>query len=136
MTDIETVLGQVVPAVGAAVAVYGADVLRRAEDEAAGETVRLGRRLLGRILDRTVRRAPIEEAVTDLAESPDEDALAVLRAQLRKALKDDSSLLAEVAALLPPVPDVRAEGRRGIAVGGDVNGILSTGDGATIVQGR
>ncbi|WP_077796888.1 hypothetical protein [Streptomyces sp. JHA26] len=136
MTDIESVLGQVVPAVGAAVAVYGADVLRRAEDEAAGETVRLGRRLLGRILDRTARRAPIEEAVTDLAESPDEDALAVLRAQLRKALKDDSSLLAEVAALLPPAPDVRAGGRRGIAVGGDVNGILSTGDGATIVQGR
>ena len=136
MTDIESVLGQVVPAVGAAVAVYGADVLRRAEDQAAGETVRLGRRLLDRILDRTAGRAPIEEAVTDLAESPDDDALAVLRAQLRKALKSDSSLLAEVAALLPQVPDVRAEGERGVAVGGDVTGIVSTGDGATIVQGR
>ncbi|MFC4497639.1 hypothetical protein ACFPA8_26265 [Streptomyces ovatisporus] len=137
MSDINSLLSHAVPAVGAAVSAYGAGVLTRAEDEAAMATVRLGQRLLDRILRRTPDPAPIEAAVTDLAETgEDSDALAALRFQIRKALLADPSLMAEVAALLPERPEARAEGERSVAVAGDMAGIVSTGDGATNVQPR
>lgn len=90
------------PAVGAAVGAYGVSVLSRAEDQAADATVRLGQRLLDRILRRTPDRAPIEAAVTDLAATAgDPDALAALRLRLRGLLEENPSLAAELAALLP-----------------------------------
>ena len=137
MLGVDVVIGQVVPAVGAAIGAYGVGVLSRAEDEAADATVRLGQRLLRLILRRSGRRASIESAVTDLAAaSEDPDALAALRLQLRMALAEDGSLLAELAALLPERPAARADGPRGVGIAGQVTGIVSTGDGATNIQLR
>ncbi|MFE0374274.1 hypothetical protein ACFW1M_01570 [Streptomyces inhibens] len=140
MSDINSLVGQIVPAVGAAVGAYGVNVLSRAEDQAADATVRLGQRLLDRILRRTPDRAPIEAAVTDLATTDgDPDALAALRLQIRGALAADPSLvteLAELAALLPEQPAAQADGTRGVAVTGNVPGIVSTGDAAINIQRR
>ncbi|QHC27462.1 hypothetical protein GR130_38870 [Streptomyces sp. GS7] len=135
--DINSLLGQVVPAVGAAVGAYGVAVLNRAEGQAADATVQLGQRLLDRILHRTPDRTPIEAAVTDLAEAADDpDALAALRFQIKRVLAADPSLATELAKLLPEEPTVRGGGPRSVEVGGDVSGIVSTGDGAWNVQGR
>ncbi|MFI0716335.1 hypothetical protein ACH4SK_38210 [Streptomyces inhibens] len=137
MSDINSLVGQIVPAVGAAVGAYGVNVLSRAEDQAADATVRLGQRLLDRILRRTPDRAPIEAAVTDLATTDgDPDALAALRLQIRGALAADPSLVTELAALLPEQPAAQADGTRGVAVTGNVPGIVSTGDAAINIQRR
>lgn len=137
VSDINSLLGHAMPAVGAAVGAYGVAVLNQAETEAAQATVRLGHRLLDRVLRRTPDRAPIEAAVGELAAAAeDEDALAALRFQIRKALLADASLVAEWAAMLPVQPQPRAEGARSVAVAGDMTGIVSTGDGATNVQHR
>lgn len=136
VSDINSLLGHAMPAVGAAVGAYGVAVLSQAEAEAAQATVQLGQRLLHRILRRTPDPAPIEAAVTDLAATADEDALAALRFQIRQVLLADPSLVAEWAALLPEQPTVRADGARGVAVAGDQSGIVSTGDGAMNVQHR
>jgi hypothetical protein len=135
--DIEPLLSHAMPAVGAAVGAYGVAVVQQAETEAAQATVRLGQRLLDRVLRRAPDRAPIEAAVEDLAAAEgDPDALAALRFQIRRALLADESLAAEWAAMLPERPSVRADGAGGVAVAGDVTGIVSTGDGATNVMRR
>ncbi|MFJ3903856.1 hypothetical protein [Streptomyces sp. NPDC090025] len=136
MSEIEILLGQTVPAISAAVSAYGAAVLTRAEDEAAGATVRLGQRLLERLRRSGPDRPALEAAVTDLAEAgDDEDAVAALRLRIRRALRDSPELRAELAALLP-APGAEAAGARTVTVGGDVTGIVSTGDGATNIVGR
>jgi hypothetical protein len=137
MPESDVLLGQIVPAVGAAVGAYGVGVLTRTEDGAAEATVRLGQRLLALILHRTADPVPVRAAVTDLAQAEDDpDALASLRLQIKKALAGDPQLAAELAALLPERPAAQASGARGIAIGGDNSGILSTGDGATNIQHR
>lgn len=134
MADIDTLLGQVVPAVEAAVGAYGVGVLTRAEDEAAGETVRLGQRLLARILHRGANTASVEAAVIDLAGTDeDPDALAALRLQIKKALRGDPQFAAELSAILPERPAAQATGTRSVAVGGNNEGNISTGDGAMMI---
>lgn len=136
MPEMEALLGQVVPAVGAAVSAYGVAVLTRAEDEAAGATVRLGQRLLDRLRGRSPEPEAIDAAVTDLAETDgDPDAVAALRLRIRQALTASPELLAELAELLPRTP-VEAGGAGGVAVGGSVTGIVSTGPDATNIVSR
>ncbi|RXS81145.1 hypothetical protein EST92_16430 [Streptomyces sp. TM32] len=123
------------PAVEAAAGAYGVGVLTRAEDEAAEATVRLGQRLLARILHRGPDSASVEATVTSLADAgADQDILALRRAELRialrDALRDSPSLADELSALLPERPTVQASGERSVAVGGNNSGVISTGDGA------
>ncbi|MFE4016819.1 hypothetical protein ACFXPZ_05185 [Streptomyces sp. NPDC059101] len=135
MSNVEVMLGQIVPAAGAAVAVYGAAVLQRVEDEAAGATVRLGQRLLARIRGGAADPTAIDGAVTDLAADPDDpDALAALRLQIRRALAADPALVDEIAALLPVSGPAQSSGAGSVAVSGNVSGIVSTGDGAMNIQ--
>jgi hypothetical protein len=133
MVDIEALATEIGPAVMAAINAYGTAVLTKAEDAAAGETVRLGQRLLAKLLGRAKSRAGIEGAVTDVADAVDDpDFQAGLRAQIKKALREDSELAAELVDMLPESARqaVTASGERAIAVGGDSSGINSTGDGA------
>ncbi|MDQ0780112.1 hypothetical protein QF026_008578 [Streptomyces aurantiacus] len=137
MSNIEVMLGQIVPAAGAAVAVYGAAVLRRAEDEAAGATVRLGQQLLARIRGGAADPTAIDGAVTDLAADPDDPAaLAALRLQIRRALAADPALVDEIVALLPAPGPAQSSGAGSVAVSGNVSGIVSIGDGAMNIQRR
>ncbi|MFF0388290.1 hypothetical protein ACFYS8_06275 [Kitasatospora sp. NPDC004615] len=136
MPDVDVIVGQVVPAIGAAVGAYGVEVLRRTQDAAAGATVGLGQRLLARLLHRAPVPAPLEAAVEDLAEDRlNPDALAALRLQVRRLLLADPELAAQVAAMLPPVPaasPVQADGERSVAVGTNHGGRITTGDNSPI----
>jgi hypothetical protein len=99
----------------------------------------LGQRLLAKLLGRAKSRAGIEGAVTDVADAAaDPDFQAGLRAQIKKALREDSELAAELVDMLPESARqaVTASGERAIAVGGDSSGINSTGDGARTIQRR
>lgn len=93
-----------------------------------------------------------KEAMDDMQKAPqDQDAQAVLRVQLKKALAEDADFLAQIAKLLEEAqaeaqaagvqvtvrgsgaaavgPGAVAAGTRGVAVGGDVKGSISTGSG-------
>ncbi|MFE2431671.1 hypothetical protein ACFXJ5_33690 [Streptomyces sp. NPDC059373] len=132
MLEIDALLGQAMPAVSAAVGAYGVGVLTKAESEAADTTVRLGQRVLARILRRSAQPAAIEAAVTDLAQAvEDPDALAALRLQIKKVLAGYPELAAELSALLPTGPTVHASGARSVAIDGDNSGIVATGDTST-----
>jgi hypothetical protein len=130
----------VVLAVKAAIGAYGTSVLTRAEDGAADGTVALGRSLIQKIFHRAGNTAQFRDAVADVAAWPDdEDALAALRLQLKKALAADPKLPGEVvgmvqAAGMTEMTVVSSGDRANIAQ--NVSGIQSSGDNATIIQHR
>lgn len=136
--DIEVLASQVGPLVSAAVAAYGTAALTKAEDAAATETVKLGQRLLSRLLKRKSAAPGISGAVTDLAGAlKDPDFQAALRAQIKKALRQDPDLAEELTELLPDADRIAVKAsERAIAVGGNSNGINSTGDNAVNIQQR
>ncbi|MEU1734995.1 hypothetical protein [Streptosporangium sp. NPDC020145] len=99
--NVADLANQVTPYVVAAIGAYGGAVLAKTQDLAADESVNLGRRLLRRFVKREESRDRIESAVQDLADEPeDEDALAALRGQLKRALAADPELAGDVARLL------------------------------------
>jgi hypothetical protein len=109
------------PNLTAAVGAYGVAVLPRAENTAVDATANMGRRILEAVWRRRndQGRAELEAAVQDAADGPaDTDAAAAVRQQIKRALREDAELLAELARLLPP-PDetvnVTASGERSIA---------------------
>jgi hypothetical protein len=111
--EVDVVLSQNEPAIGGAVGAYGTGILTRAETAAADATLSLGRQRLAKILQRTPRRALLEAAVTDLAAGGHNlDAVAALRLQLRKILRQDPQLMAELAEMLPPARQASATGNR------------------------
>ena len=136
MPDLD-VAAQVSAAVSGAVGAYGAGVLSRVEDVAADGTVGVGLRVLRRILGRGPAPA-LDRAVYELAEASDpdevEDAKAALRLEVRKILKEDPGLRAELLALLPT--GAAASGDGSIAIGGDSSGINSTGNNSINIQER
>ncbi|MFD8571368.1 hypothetical protein [Streptomyces sp. NPDC059639] len=119
-----------------AVSAYGAAVLTRAETAAADGTANVGRRILQAVWRRHDEhgRAELEAAVRDVDEAPDdEDAAAALRQQIKRALREDAELLAELARLLPAggeTVNVTASGERSIAAKSINNAV--TGDNVTI----
>lgn len=121
------------PSLTAAVAAYGANVLVRAEDAAAVETVRLGQRLLARLRRNEDVRPRIDVAVQDLASAlDDEDFRSALRAQIKKVLEEDADLASDLETLLAGSRvTAQATGTRSVAVTRN-DGIISTGDNATI----
>ncbi|MFF5075811.1 hypothetical protein ACFY36_02085 [Actinoplanes sp. NPDC000266] len=127
----------VVPYVSAAVGAYGAAVLERVQDAAADSTVGLGGRLLQRFLNHGGSTAGVQGAVAELAEDvSDEDRVAALRVQVRKALAADPELAAEVRGLLAEAGvsvSVTASGDRSIAAQ-TISGVAVTGDGAQITR--
>jgi hypothetical protein len=133
--EIDALLDQIVPAAEAAAVAYGMNVLARAQDETAGATVRLGQRLLTRVLHRGPEVDPVRVGVAGLADAgEDRHVLALRRAELtialRNALRDSPGLADELSALLPERPSVQAAGERSVAIGGDNYGRIYTGDGA------
>ncbi|MFF3878645.1 hypothetical protein [Streptomyces sp. NPDC001978] len=115
---------------------YGAAVFSRAESAAVDATANLGRRILQAVWHRRNEQgqAELEAAVQDTAQAPDdEDAAAALRQQIKRALRDDAELLAELARMLPAAGEtvnVTASGERSIAA--KTIGTAVTGDNTTI----
>ena len=120
----------------AAVAAYGRAVLTKAEEAAASGTVQLGGRILRRIFGRQESAPAIEQAVAELAEAPeDQDRVAVLRTEFRRAMQADPRLAAEVADILQSAGiSISASGARAVAVNQN-SGIVQTGDGSAAWQG-
>ncbi|MCP9987825.1 hypothetical protein LUX01_15140 [Streptomyces sudanensis] len=129
--DALAITNDVVPYVTAAVAAYGSAVVTRTADTAVDATVSLGQRIVQRLWSREEDREGLERAIDEVAEDPqDDDAQAALRVQVRRILRQDSELAAELARLLP-ARSFTASGDGSVAVEAN-NGIISTGDGATI----
>lgn len=125
---ISALAAAVVPYVSAAVGAYGAGVLTRPED-AATDAVGIGARLLRRMLRNDESAPTVSAAVVDLADDPaDEDRLAALRLQIRKALAADPSLVADVAGIVAAArAPVVVSGERAVgtqAITGDFNVFL------------
>jgi hypothetical protein len=102
--EIAQFVGQAGPYLTAALGAYGAGVLSRTEDAAAEATANVGRRMLRALWRRGDQRARagLEAAVQDAAAEPDDpDALAALRQQIKRALREDGELLRELVELMP-----------------------------------
>ncbi|MEU6374343.1 hypothetical protein [Streptomyces sp. NPDC046909] len=134
MADAEFVQGMT-PFLKESLGVYGNDVLtggaRASESPAAG----VGRGLLQATYRRVGQRGRegLADAVREaVAEPGNEDAVGVLRQEIRRALRQHPELEGELAALLPggggPTTVVVASGERSVAAGGGI-GIAITGDG-------
>ncbi|MGW4905139.1 hypothetical protein [Streptomyces sp. NPDC004270] len=138
-TEIVQLVEQAGPYLSAAVGAYGAAVLSRAEeavvDAATDATAGLGRRILRAVWHRRDEegRAALETAVREAAQEPDDaDAAAALRQQIKRALREDTELVREVAAFLPASGGltVNVSGTR--AIGAQHIGIAVSGDHATL----
>lgn len=134
-TEIVEFVEQAGPYLSAALGAYGAGVLTRAEDAAVGATANAGRSILHAIWRRRspTGRPELEAAVREAAEDPeDTDAAAALRQQIKRTLREDPQLLAELAAQLPAAGAVTitASGERSIAA--QTIGTAITGDNTTI----
>lgn len=135
--DVAQTAAAVMPYVTAAVTAYGTNTLDKVRDamvdKASDATVSLGHRVLNRILGKSASPQVIEGAIVDVAAGED-DSVAALRLQIRKALAADPDLVREVAGMLP-VGTVHneASGERSIAVVTNT-GIANTGDGATFYR--
>ncbi|MGY0002473.1 hypothetical protein [Micromonospora sp. I033] len=134
--DVAVVAAAAAPYVVQAVGAYGSAVLSKLEEASASATVGLGGRLLRRVLRRDESADAVRQAVTELAELPeDADRVSVLRAELRRAMGADSQLAADVAELLREsgVTTI-VTGDRAVAVKNN-SGIVQTGDGSAAWQG-
>ncbi|MFI7125762.1 hypothetical protein ACIBQ1_08710 [Nonomuraea sp. NPDC050153] len=132
--DIVTIAGQVMPYITAAIGAYGGAVLTRTQDLAADESVNLGRRLLRRFMNREESRDRIESAVQDVVETPeDEDIVAALRGQLKRALAADPELVKDVTELLRTAPAGAIAANDGSQI---VSGSSISGDNIQIGQAR
>jgi acyl-CoA reductase-like NAD-dependent aldehyde dehydrogenase len=117
--EVVQLVEQAGPYLTTAVGAYGAAVFSRAESAAVDATANLGQRILQAVWRRRNEqgRAELETAVQDAAEAPeDADAAAAVRQQIKRALREDAELLAELARMLPAVGEtVTASGERSIA---------------------
>lgn len=136
--EIVQLMQQVGPYLTTAVSAYGMAVFSRAESAAADATANLGRRILQAVWSRRDERgrAELEAAVQDAAEAPDDaEAAAAVRQQIKRALRDDAELLAELARMLPAAGEtvnVTASGERSIAA--KTIGAAATGDNTAMWQ--
>jgi hypothetical protein len=117
---------EIIPYITAAVGAYGASVLTRAEDTAAGATVSFGQRLIRRLMrGEPGSTSEITTAVSEFAGNPrDTD----LRAAVAAAFRADPGLAAEIAAWHRPGDiTISALGSHSVAAH-TVNGTIITGD--------
>jgi hypothetical protein len=133
--ELAVLIGEVSPYVTAAVGAYGGAVLAKANDQAAGAAVGLGRRMLLRVFGSRAA-GDVPQPVADLAADPgDPDLQAALRVAIRKMLAADGELAGDLRGMLAGAAGVTvtASGERSIAAQA-VTGVASTGDGAGITR--
>ncbi|MFD8884758.1 hypothetical protein ACFV0H_19875 [Streptomyces erythrochromogenes] len=135
-SEIVQLVQQAGPYLTTAISAYGVAVFTRAESAAADATANLGQRVLQAVWRRRDQqdRAEFEAAVQDAAEAPeDADAAAAVRQQIKRALREDTELMAELAGILRTsgvTINVTASGTRSIAA--KEIGTAVTGDNTTL----
>jgi hypothetical protein len=121
-------LGFLLAGVNAAAAEIGANAGR--------DVLEAGKRLWAKLWPHIETRPAALEAARDVAESPDDqDALSALEWQLKKLLREQPGLEAELAPILADAvtSGVVAGGARSVAVGGSVTGsVIMTGDSGVV----
>lgn len=129
MTDVETLVSEVLPYVKDAVSVYGKAVLSKAQDETASGTVQQGKRLLDTILKRG-KTKKVEGAVKKLARDPeDSGATRELHDRIRDVLRADPDLARDLSAMLNVrVSRLTVTGDGNVIVGGDHQGPIHLGN--------
>lgn len=126
----------VAAAMAAAIGAYGREVLQESDEATSDAPTALGRAALIRLADSPGLDKLVRESVEDLTENP-EEAGAVMRALLRRAARHDPGLEPDLAILVAAHQGADDEAAHGsLAVGGDIQGIISTGDRAVNWIGR
>ncbi|MET9416097.1 hypothetical protein ABZY03_18315 [Streptomyces klenkii] len=134
--EVMQLVQQAGPYLTTAISAYGVAVFTRAEGAAVDATANLGRRILQAVWRRRDEQdqAELEAAVQDAAEAPDDaDAAAAVRQLIKRALREDPELLAELTRMLPAAAEtvnVMASGKRSIAAKNI--GTAVTGDNTTV----
>lgn len=129
MTDIETLVSEVLPYVKDAVSVYGKAVLSKAQDETASGTVQRGKRLLDTILKRG-KAKKVEGAVKQLARAPEDPGAAKeLHDRIRDVLRADSDLVRDLSTMVNArASRLTVTGDGNVIVGGDHQGSIHLGN--------
>lgn len=103
--EIATLVTDATPFLTAAVTAYGMKVLEDVRDDAAEETVKLGRRLLQRVFGRRKHDEPLPAPLVQVVSAPDDaDALGALRLEIRQQLAAHADVLADVRQILASGP--------------------------------
>src|SRR5690242_15651011 len=99
--EIATLVTDATPCLTAALTAYGTAVLTKVRDDAADATVGVGRRLLQRVFGSRKEGESPPALLTDVVMAPDDpDALGALRLAIRRALEEDTEMLADVRQIL------------------------------------
>lgn len=132
--ELATIAAEAVPLAAVAASTYGKAVLAKAWDDAADASLKAGLKLLQRVFGRSQDDEELPAAVAEVIEHPgDEDYLAQLRLEIRKAMERDAALAGEIAAIVAaarPAGDVTEQivsgrdsnifGRDGYIAGRDI----------------
>ncbi len=112
----------------------GEKAAEEAGQRLGGESWDWVKQIWNKLSPKVEEKPVLKEVVQDVAANPqDEDYQAALRGQLKKLLKEDSTLEAELAQLLKEKPQGAESSIGDIIAGGDVQ--VSTGD-QTVSQSR
>lgn len=99
--ELATIAAEAVPLAAVAASTYGKAVLAKAWDDAADASLKAGLKLLQRVFGRSQDDEELPAAVAEVIEHPgDEDYLAQLRLEIRKAMERDAALAGEIAAIV------------------------------------
>ncbi|MFB8765435.1 DUF4190 domain-containing protein [Nocardiopsis alba] len=136
MSDVETLVSQVLPYIRSAIDAYGRAVLSQTGKAAATGTVGLGQRILAALLRRGGNGAEVGAAVERLAATPnDPAALGDLHARIGRALREEPGLAAELSAMVETrVSWSTVSGHHNVGVGGDHQGPIHLGDNTSNVH--
>ncbi|MFB8770610.1 septum formation family protein [Nocardiopsis alba] len=136
MSDVETLVSQVLPYIRSAIDAYGRAVLSQTGKVAASGTVGLGQRILSALLRRGGKDSEVGVAVERLAAAPnDPAALGDLHARIGRALREEPGLAAELSAMVETrVSWSTVSGHHNVGVGGDHQGPIHLGDNTSNVH--
>ncbi len=130
-------LAQLVQQITAALQPHLSTLLTAGETAAGTEG---GKRIVSAIWEKLKGKPKVVEAAQELAEDPkDEDAQEIFARRIKKALKNDPELQAELTKLLSQAGSslVQASGDRAVAIGGNASGnTIITGDNNVVGSGN
>lgn len=99
--ELATLAAEAVPFAAVAASVYGKAVLAKAWDNVADASLRAGLKLLQRVFGRSKDDEEVPAVVAQVIDHPgDEDYLAPLKLEIRKAMERDAALAREIAAIV------------------------------------